>query len=249
MRSRFHRLRSLIDRLQSRIGTMRLFASPRHRRQFLLHLVLATLTLSLLSLVFGRHLALFADAEALRAFVAQYGRWAPLVFVALQALQVVLAPIPGQLLAVVAGYLFGPWWGTVYNMLGITIGSTVAFGLARRFGRTYVDRIVHEDVLETFDAVGDEYARLTLFVLFLLPGLPDDALCFLGGLTRVPLWQLVAIAVVGRTPGFFLANVFGDFLGTGRFLSAAGLASVLLALSVLGYLFYDRVLDALRGAE
>jgi len=247
LRSRLDQLQSRLDRFRSRTGPTQLFASPGRRRQFFVHLALATLVVALLSLIFGRYLAFLADASAVRAFLVQYGPWAPLVFVALQALQVVIAPIPAQILAVVAGYLFGPWWGTVYNMLGITIGSAVAFALSRRFGRAYVERIVHEDALETFDVVSDEYARLTLFVFFLLPGLPDDALCFAGGLTRVPLWQLVVIAVVGRTPGFFLANVFGDFLGTGQFLFAAVLASVLLALSAIGYLYHERVLDALRG--
>ncbi|WP_049985138.1 TVP38/TMEM64 family protein [Halobellus rufus] len=240
-------MRSPIDRLRARIDAGTLFASPRHRRQFLVHLALVTLAVAALSLLLRPHLSLFLDADELRAFVAQYGPLAPLVFVLLQALQVVVAPIPAQILAVVGGYLFGPWWGTLYNVLGVTIGSTVAFGLARRFGRAYVERIVHEDALERFDAVGDEYARSTLFVLFFLPGFPDDAICFLGGLTRVPLWQLVAIAVVGRTPGFFLANAFGDLLGTGRFLSAGVLAAVLLALSAVGVLYHDRILDAIRS--
>ncbi len=143
------------------------------------------------------------NAAELRVFIRQYGVFSPVVVIALQALQVVFAPIPGQVLAVVAGYLFGAWWGTVYNMVEITIGSSIAFWLSRRFGRAYVESIVHEDALERFDAIDTDTAGLTLFVLFLIPGLPDDMLCFAGGLTGIPLWQLVGIAVVGRAPAFF----------------------------------------------
>jgi uncharacterized membrane protein YdjX (TVP38/TMEM64 family) len=181
------------------------------------------------------------DADAVRAFILRYGIWGPLVLIALQAGQVVLAPIPGQVLAVVAGFLYGAWWGTLYNMIGITIGSAIAFWLARRFGRTYVEGIIAADKLETFDAVDDDYAALGLFVLFLFPGLPDDVLCFIGGLTSIPFWKLVAIAVLGRAPAFFLVNVVGEFAESGDFTAAIVLSLALIALSVLAYLQRDSI--------
>jgi uncharacterized membrane protein YdjX (TVP38/TMEM64 family) len=232
---------------RTRLGELRVFASARSRRRFAIHLVVAAVALVALTVLVRRHLAFLTDGPALRAFVREFGFWAPLVLVVLQAVQVVVAPIPGQLLAVASGYLFGTWWGTLYNVVGITIGSTVAFWLSRRFGRAYVETIVHEEALATFDAVSDDYARPTLLVLFLVPGLPDDVLCFVGGLTEVPLRQLVVLAVVGRTPAFFLANVVGDFLGTDRTAEAIGLAAVVLVLSALGYLNRDRIVRLLRG--
>lgn len=224
---------------------VRVFESARARRRFVVHVLTAGVALGLLLVVFRRQLAFLFDVRQARAFVDGFGVWAPVVLIGLQAFQVVFAPIPGQVLGAVAGYLFGPWWGTLYNMLGITIGSTAAFWLGRRFGRAYVERIVHPDALARFDAVDDRHALATLFVLFLVPGLPDDALCFAGGLTTIPLWKLVAIAVVGRAPAFFLVNVFGDLLGTGEFRTAAVLLVVIVALSGLGYLFRDQLLGSL----
>jgi uncharacterized membrane protein YdjX (TVP38/TMEM64 family) len=243
----------ILDRLRalrgvpSRLREVRVFASTEDRRRFLLHLAVVAVVLAGTAILFRRHVALLTDAAALRAFIRGYGVWAPIVLIGLQTAQVVLAPIPGQILAVAAGYLFGAWWGTLYNMIGITLGSAIAFWLSRRFGRAYVERIVHEDALETFDSVDDGYARLTLFVFFLLPGLPDDVICFAGGLTRLPLWQLVALAAVGRAPAFFLANVVGDFLGTGRFAAAIVLALAVLALSGIGYLNRERLVRLFGG--
>lgn len=236
------------DRLR-RLGDVRVFASAASRRRFLRHVVVAGLLVVAAAVLLRRHLALLTDATALREFIRGFGVWAPLAFVLVQALQVVVAPIPGQVLAVVAGYLFGAWWGTLYNVVGVTLGSTLAFWLSRRFGRAYVESIVHEDALARFDAVDDDRVRVTLLVFFLIPGLPDDVLCFAGGLTRVPLWQLVVIAVVGRTPAFFLVNVVGDFLGTGRVAAAVALAALLAAASVLGYRYRDRVLDSFGGDQ
>jgi uncharacterized membrane protein YdjX (TVP38/TMEM64 family) len=194
-----------------------------------------------------RQVAFLTDVEAARAYVRGFGVWAPLAVIVLQALQIVLAPIPGQVLGAVAGYLFGPWWGTLYNMIGITVGSTAAFWLSRRFGRAYVERMVADDALATFDAFVERRGLASLFVLFLIPGLPDDALCFLGGLTPIPIRKLVVVAIVGRTPAFFLVNVLGDRVAAGDVRTAVALFVLVAVLSVLGYLKRDRIAEVLDG--
>jgi uncharacterized membrane protein YdjX (TVP38/TMEM64 family) len=232
---------SVLDHLRTRLGDLTVFASPRSRRRFIAHLLALVLVGIVAAVLVHRHLAFLADSQAVREFIRGYGIWAPIVLVVLQTVQVVAAPIPGQVLAVVAGYLFGAWWGTLYNMVGITIGSTIAFWLARRYGRTYVESIVHEEALEQFDAVSDDYGRPAIFFVFLVPGLPDDVICFVGGLTDIPLWQLVVLAVVGRTPAFFLVNVVGGLLGTNQVGTAVALAVLLVGISMIGYLYRDRI--------
>ncbi|MGQ4556316.1 VTT domain-containing protein [Halobellus sp. GM3] len=238
---------SILGPLRSRLGETQLFASAADRRRFLLHSTVAVVAVAVGVVLLRRRLAFLTSASELREFIRGYGVWAPLVLIGLQTLQVVLAPVPGQILAVVAGYLFGAWWGTLYNMIGITLGSAVAFWLSRRFGRSYVERVVSDEALDTFDSVNDGYVRLSLFVFFLIPGLPDDVLCFAGGLTKLPLWQLVLIAAVGRAPAFFLANVVGDFLGTEQVAAAVGLAAGVLLLSAIGYLNRDRIVRLFGG--
>lgn len=219
----------------------RIFASPRARRRFLIHLLLGSILLIGGVVLLRQYMTFLFDAEAVRAFVRGFGLWAPVVLIVLQALQVVVAPIPGQVLAAVAGFLFGPWEGTLYNMIGITIGSTIAFWLSRRFGRAYVERMIHDDALSTFDAFVDRHGLLSLFILFLLPGLPDDALCFIGGLTPIPLWKLVLIAIVGRAPAFFLVNVFGHLVASGDAYEAMVLLALIVGLSIIGFLNRDHI--------
>lgn len=237
----------IITRVRNWVQDTTIFASSDDRRRFLIHLLVVLLVFVTATIVIQRHFSFLTNAEALRTFIRGYGILAPLVLVVLQAVQVVAAPIPGQVLGVVAGYLFGAWWGTLYNMVGITIGSTIAFWLSRRYGRGYVENIVHEGALEQFDAVSEEYGRQALFLVFLFPGLPDDVICFAGGLTDIPLWQLVLIAIAGRAPAFFLVNVVGDLLGTDRVAAALALAVVLVLLSLVGYLYRDVFLRLFRG--
>lgn len=236
-------------RLLTSLRDRQLFASPEDRRRFVIHAVLAGVALATVTVLVGPRLAFLTDAAEIRRIVQGFGVWGPLALIALQASQVVLAPVPGQVLAVVAGYLYGPWWGTLYNLLGIVLGSTIAFWLAKRFGRPYVASIVHEDVLAGFDAIDDDHIRVALFVMFLVPGLPDDALCFVGGLTRIPLWQLVVLAAVGRAPAFFLVNVVGDLFGTGRAIEGLVLAGAVVAVSVIAYLHRGRLVGYLLTQE
>lgn len=228
--------------LRSRLSAVRVFATPAARRRFVVHALVVAVALVLLTILFRREFALLADPRELRAFVRGFGAWGPLVLVALQAAQVVIAPVPGQVLAVAAGYLYGAWWGTLYNVVGVAIGSTIAFWLSRRYGRGYVERVVHDDLLASFDALDDRSVVATLFVLFLVPGLPDDVICFAGGLSRVPIRRLVVVAVVGRAPGFFLVNVVGEMAYAGDLEAALVLSSVLVAVSVVCYLERDRIL-------
>lgn len=232
--------------LRTRIGELgadiEIFESRRRRRQALIHAAGVLLVLAAVTILVSLSVPALTDAERLRRAIGGLGRYGPAALVGLQALQVVLAPIPGQVLAVVAGYLYGAWWGTLYNMLGIAAGSAAAFWLSRRYGRPYVEQVIDDDVIDRFDAIGDARTRGGLFVVFLVPGLPDDAICFVGGLTTLPLWQLIAIAVIGRAPAFFLVNVVGDSFRAGQVGLALGLGALVVALSVVGYHYRERLM-------
>lgn len=226
---------------------IRVFASARSRRTAVLYLGLLIVAALLLVWLIRRQVDIFTDPSALRAFVASFGALAPIAYILIQAMQVVIAPIPGHIVGFVSGYLFGTVNGTLYSLIGTAIGSAIAFSLARRFGRPFVERTIHPDTLDLFDDFVGEYGRMALFAVFLIPGLPDDALCFVGGLTRIPVWQLVVISVVGRFPGFALANLAGDWLAQRRFVGTAMVIAVLVILSIGGYLARDRIAGLAGG--
>lgn len=153
--------------------------------------------------------SIFHDEVQLARFIHQLGRWAPLVTILLHIAQVLFAPIPGQALDIVNGYLFGPWLGTLFSIIGLGIGSVLAMWLARRFGRPLVERFVEPKILARLDGFSQQRGALFVFLIFLFPFLPDDAVCFIAGLTPIPLIELVLLAVVGRLPGVFVANWVG----------------------------------------
>lgn len=188
-----------------------------------------------------------ADPGRLRALLAGFGPYAPVAFVALQAAQVVLAPIPGQLLGVVGGYLFGWLFGTLYSVVGVTLGSYVVFRLARRYGRPAVERWVDGTTMERFDDLVERGGVPALFVVFLFPAFPDDAVCFLAGLTDVDLRTLLVLVAVGRTPSFLLAATAGRELAAARWTTFLALAGGGALVSLAVYAYRDRIRAAVPG--
>jgi uncharacterized membrane protein YdjX (TVP38/TMEM64 family) len=225
---------------------VKLFATPTHRNRTLLRVGVLVVLLAGATLTVRVVTPELFEPRALRAVVLGFGPFAPAVFVLLQATQVVVAPIPGQVVGLVGGYLFGPTWGTVYSLLGVAVGSTVVFVLSRRYGRPYVKRMIVPETLDEFDDFVDSAGLPGLFLVFLIPGLPDDAVCFLAGLTRIPIHRLVLVAVVGRAPGFLLVAVAGADLAAGRATAALWLLGAVSLVSLISYLSRDRIVAGLR---
>ena len=173
--------------------------------------ILVLLALMVAALLLWRRplLFFFADRAKVQEFVTRFGLWAPLAAILLHVAQVLLAPIPGQVIDAANGYLFGAAWGTVYSLLGIIAGSSLAMALARRFGRPWAERLIRRETLERLDDYSQQRGALFFFLIFLLPFLPDDVACFLAGLTPLPLLELVVLAAIGRLPGILAANLVG----------------------------------------
>lgn len=94
-------------------------------------------------------------------------------------------------------------------MVGLMIGTALAIGLARRLGRPLVERWASAEIIARIDAYIERHGALVFFLIFLLPFLPDDACCFVAGLSRVPFRKLMVAAFFGRLPGVWVSTWLG----------------------------------------
>ncbi len=151
----------------------------------------------------------FQGREQLKAFVESWGTLAPAAFIFVQALQVVVAPIPGELTGCVGGFIFGALPNLLYSTVGLTAGSIIAFLAARIVGLPLVRLAVPCEVLEKFEFLTKRKGVLLSLVLFTIPGFPKDMLCYLLGLSPMGFVSFAAVCTIGRIPGTIMLSYSG----------------------------------------
>ncbi len=151
------------------------------------------------------------DQKRFRMWLESYGAYAALLFVATQFIQVVIFFIPGEVTQFVGGYLFGTWLGLALSYLGITLGAVTAFYLARLFAYGALEVLVDRQTVRRFDrVVYGKSGFWPMFLLFMLPGIPKDLLCYIAGLTPMHVVTFLVISTLGRFPGVLLSSLFGE---------------------------------------
>ena len=149
------------------------------------------------------------NRHELKRFILSFGGYSPLAYILLQIIQVIVAPIPGGAIEFLGGYLFGVKAGFIYSMIGLMLGSWAAFSLARIFEKIAVEKFVSERTRKKFDYLVEHEGVILSFILFLLPGFPKDALCYILGLTPMHLGIFLIISTIGRIPGTLIATLQG----------------------------------------
>ncbi len=171
----------------------------------------------------------FFDIKNLEVYLASLGYWEIPVFILLQVLQVVFAPIPGEVTGFVGGYLFGNVWGAFFSTIGLVTGSILAFYIARTLGIRFVERVVKKTFIDKFNSFVTHKGLYITFILFLLPGFPKDSLCYLLGLTHMRIVDFILINLIGRLPGTIMLTIQGSAVKEGQYVSFF----IILVISVL----------------
>lgn len=187
-----------------------------------------------------------SSKEKVRTWLMSFGSAAPLVFIVIQSLQVVFAPIPGEATGFLGGYLFGIPRGFLYSTVGLTLGSTLAFLLGRWLEIHFVEKVVRKETLEKFDFIIERQGALIAFLFFLIPGFPKDYLCFILGLSKMPLRIFLIINIIGRMPGTFLLTLQGANVYKGNYITFFILLGVFLSAGLILLLYKETLYRWLR---
>ena len=185
---------------------------------------------------------LFTSAQRLREWVQQWGAWAPIVFIAIQAVQVIVFVIPGEVPQIAGGYLFGAWQGTLLSVAGILLGSAASFFLARALGTPFVAALFPRNQVERVRTLlVSRSARVVFFLLFLIPGIPKDILCYVAGLTPMKFPFFAAASTLGRLPGIVGSAVIGSAAASNRWLLTGIIAAIAVGLFAAGFFLRTRI--------
>jgi len=194
----------------------------------------------------------FTDQRQLMEFISKHRMYASYIFIGLQALQVVAAPIPGEVTGFAGGILFGTFWGIIYSTIGLTLGSWAAFALARTAGRPLVEKVVNPETIKRYDYIMKHKGLFLAFLMFLIPGFPKDYLCYLLGLGHMGQRSFLLVSTIGRLLGTTLLTVEGSFFRDKRYVAFFTVLGLSIAAALLVMIYretIERTFRKIRAAQ
>lgn len=186
------------------------------------------------------------NVDALESWVADAGIAGPFIFMLLYIIGTVLF-FPGSIMTPIGGAIFGPVWGTFYNLTGATIGAGIAFLLARYLASNWVEKKAGGRLAQLKGGVEEEGWRFVAFVR-LVPIFPFNVLNFALGLTRIKFSHYLLTTYICMFPGALAYTYLGYAVREGVAGGEGLIQKGLLALALIAVsLFLPRVIKRIRN--
>ena len=208
----------------------------------------ASLLLSVISAVFLALTVLgvwlmreyLADPELVRKAIGEHYFAGALAMILICAAQVVVALIPGEVVEIAAGYVFGSWMGSLLCLAGIVLGSCTTILLVRRFGSKLVYAFYPKEKIDALPIIRDPAKRnLLTFILFVIPGTPKDLFTYAIGLTDMSIPLYILLTTAARFPSVILSTLSGSAVGDENYGKAIVFVIITAAVSGIGILIYQ----------
>jgi uncharacterized membrane protein YdjX (TVP38/TMEM64 family) len=181
-----------------------------------------------------------ADPDLVRERIGEHYFLGALALVLISAAQVVVALVPGEVVEIAAGYVFGSWIGSFLCLVGIVLGSSTTILLVRRFGARFVHAFYPKEKIDALPIINDPAKRnLLTFILFVIPGTPKDLFTYAIGLTDMSIPLYIALTTVARFPSVILSTVSGNAVGDENYTKAILFVVITAAVSGIGLLIYN----------
>ena len=207
---------------------------------YILSLAIFVLLIILGSVLLGpKIIAAAKDPDKFRELLGGSGLKSYLIFIVIQFVQIIFAFIPGELIEVGAGYVYGGIKGLILCLIGALLATVVIFGLTRLFGRRFTEMIIGKKDLKKLKFLQDEQKLELIFaLLYFIPGTPKDLLTYFAGVTKVKFGTFLLISTFCRIPSIITSTMVGDAIGEERYLYSVIIFAVTGAIGIGGYFLY-----------
>ncbi|MFL0253023.1 TVP38/TMEM64 family protein [Clostridium neuense] len=192
---------------------------------------------------YSKYFYMMKDTEKVKRFILSYGKYSMLAFLVMQIAQVIVFFIPGEIVQIAGGYVFGTFYGSMISVAGITIGSAGAFFLSNFLGKPFIEKITAQNNASKFRKfLKSDNAAAAIFFIYLIPGLPKDILAYLCGASGVSGKKFMIYSTLGRLPGIFISAYFGNKLTEGNILPLVVIAAIMTILFIIGTIKGEKIL-------
>lgn len=190
--------------------------------------------------------SLIREPGNFRNLLLSYGVLSVPIFILFQVLQVVIAAVPGELVQIGGGYVYGTVGGTIYSVVGILLGSMLAFYLTRLLGHNLVKFFVSKKNQDRFDfLINSPKSEIAMFILFLIPGIPKDILVYIAGLTPIKPLKFFLIYTIARSPAIFFSAYIGANLETRNYFPVIIISIIACVLFAVGVIKKNQLINKL----
>ncbi|MBW5448715.1 TVP38/TMEM64 family protein [Cohnella sp. CFH 77786] len=193
-------------------------------------------------------LRLTVSIDEFRDYILSTGKLGPILLIFYQLLQIIIAPIPGEVIQIAGGYIYGISFGTLYITVGMLLGAIVAFYFTRFLGRTFIERLLKKDKFKWMARMLDnKKISVFLFIIFIIPGLPKDLFIYAAGLTTIKPLRFFTILLVARFPWLLASVSIGSNIYQQNYLTTIIISGVSILAFILGLIYKDKLINKLSG--
>jgi len=195
---------------------------------------------------YHRYFFLFRNPVKLKKIIMSYGKYSVLAFFILQITQVVAFFIPGEIVQIAGGYIYGTLWGSILSLLGITTGSIIVYVISNFYGKPLIDKIISDKDLKFFQRILKAGSiNFIVFLLYLIPGIPKDVLAYICGVSSITFKNFILYSTLGRIPGIFVSAYFGAKIGSGNRIILVVIGILAVVLFIIGILKGEKIVASI----
>lgn len=188
----------------------------------------------------------------LLAYVQNYGSKGIPILTGISFLQVIVTIIPGSLIQLLCGLCYGIFFGSIIYTVGAALGNCFVFILLRQFRNIFIfnptQRLANNKILAKLNGLmNTENPAMLVFILYLLPGIPQILLPIFFARTKIKLRSYSGPLILALLPGSLIYCLIGDLSAKGHYVSALVMIICILLFTLIVFVNRDKILDRLTG--
>lgn len=178
------------------------------------------------------------DADGLRSWILSFGLWAPLIYIIIYTVRPLIF-FPASVLSIAGGLAFGAWLGTLYTIIGATLGAMLSFYVAKTLGKSLV-RKAWSGNAGKIQAQMEQNGFLYVLLFRLIPVINFDLISYMAAIAKVRFGSFALATLIGIIPGTFAYNFLGSSFISGNPKIIALAVIVFIVLTVVPILIRNR---------
>ncbi|MEG2429507.1 MAG: VTT domain-containing protein [Oscillospiraceae bacterium] len=185
--------------------------------------------------------------DALKEYVVSKGFFGVFILLGLQIMQVILAFIPGEIVEILSGLLYGTFGGYLICTIGMLIGTIVIFYTVKALGYPFINKTIGEGKLLKYKFLNDtKRLEIVTFIMFFIPGTPKDLLTYFMPFTKIKPMKFFLINTVARIPSIISSTYLGHTLIKGEWVKSLIVFVAIGIIGILGIIYNQKIVEYIK---